>query len=368
MSTRREFIATAATAAVGALGLPACSPGNGRDRYEQAVKATWRHTSGPPVDAQALQLELVRYATLAPSSHNTQCWKFRLEDRLISILPDPTRRGPVVDPDDHHLFVSLGCAAENLRLAAQAHGLQAAVRFDAADGDAVKIALEPGTVTTSPLHSALTRRQCTRTEYDGRALTNEYLRLLEQVGRGHGVEVRLLTDTNQMEAVLEYVIEGNTAQIDDPAFVEELTTWIRFSDAEAVRNSDGLFSRTSGNPALPRWLGRLFFRFFFTAHSENEKYARQMRSSAGVAVFVSERNDKAHWVETGRCYERFALQATALGVRNAFLNQPVEVAAVRPQFATYLGIGERRPDLIVRFGYSPEMPRSLRRPVEAVIV
>lgn len=34
-----------------------------------------------------------------------------------------------------------------------------------------------------------------------------------------------------------------------------LKTWIRFSDAEAVRTGDGLFSRCSGNPALPRWLG-----------------------------------------------------------------------------------------------------------------
>jgi hypothetical protein len=58
--------------------------------------------------------ELIRYATLAPSSHNTQCWKFRLEDHAISIMPDLSRRCPVVDPDGHHLYVSLGCAAENL--------------------------------------------------------------------------------------------------------------------------------------------------------------------------------------------------------------------------------------------------------------
>jgi hypothetical protein len=60
--------------------------------------------------------------------------------------------------------------------------------------------------------------------------------------------------------------------------------------------------------------------------------------------------------------------ATAIGVRTAMLNQPVEVASVRPQFAAAIGIGTRRPDLVVRFGHGPEMPRSLRRPVDAVIV
>ncbi len=69
---------------------------------------------------------------------------------------------------------------------------------------------------------------------------------------------------------------------------------------------------------------------------------------------MSEHNDKKHWVETGRCYERFALQATALGIKNAFLNQPVEVSSLRSQFATDLGIGDLRPDLVVRFGYGSE--------------
>ena len=93
-----------------------------------------------------------------------------------------------------------------------------------------------------------------------------------------------------------------------------------------------------------------------------------MRSSAGIAVFVGQTADKAHWVEVGRCYERFALQATALGIRNAFLNQPVEVAALRPPFADALGLSGQRPDLVVRFGRGPAMPRSLRRPVDAVLV
>ena len=61
------------------------------------------------------------------------------------------------------------------------------------------------------------------------------------------------------------------------------------------------------------------------------------------------------------------LQATALGLKYAFINQPVEVQALRRQFASYLGIGERRPDLVVRFGAGPELPKSLRRPAEQVI-
>jgi hypothetical protein len=338
-------------------------------RYNDAVRDTWRHTPDTSViDLLAVNRELVRYATLAASSHNTQCWKFVIADRSISILPDWTRRCPAVDPDDHHLFVSLGCAAENLIQAAQAFGKHGIMYFDSAVDGRVKVILEPSKVISSELFNAIPQRQCSRVEYDGRTLGNTDLASLEAAGQGRGVRVLMITAKEQIENILQYVVQGNTAQMNDRAFVEELKSWIRFSYDEVVKERDGLFAGSSGNPIVPRWLGMRLLDLFFTAKSENDKYAKYIRSSAGIAVFVSEHNDKEHWVETGRCYERFALQATALGIKNAFLNQPVEVSALRPQFATYLGIGDFRPDLVVRFGYGPETRRSLRRPVEAVLL
>jgi hypothetical protein len=73
-------------------------------------------------------------------------------------------------------------------------------------------------------------------------------------------------------------------------------------------------------------------------------------------------------VKVGRSYQRFALQATVLGLKHAFLNQAVEVPEFRSQLATLLGIGENRPNLLVRFGYSAAMPRSMRRPLVDVMV
>ena len=359
----------AATSIPGGLpALQACSSGTTSDvSYEEATRRTWRHTGGGLRDRSSLLHELVRYATLAASSHNTQCWKFRAEERAITILPDLSRRCAAVDPDDHHLFVSLGCAAENLLQAALANGLKGEASFDATADGALRVALESTKAVVSPLFEAIPKRQCTRAEFDGKPLSIEELKLLEEAGTGNGIRVLLLTDRESREKVLEYVVQANTAQMNDPAFVEELKVWIRFSDAEAVTTGDGLFARSSGNPSVPRWLGSLLFNLLFTTKGENDKYATHIRSSAGIAIFISEANDKAYWVEAGRCYERFALQAAALGIRNAFLNQSVEVSILRPQFADALGIGSHRPDLVVRFGRGPGMPRSLRRPVQAVL-
>ena len=367
MVSRRQFVSTVPAAFSGALGLSSCSSASDPESYETVAANTWR--TGPLAGAEgaALTRELVRCATLAPSSHNTQCWKFAVEDKAITIRADLARRCPAVDPDDHHLFVTLGCAAENLVHAALAQGFTAVPSFDAAN-DLVRVTLAPAAAESSPLYQAIAARQCTRGDYDGKPLSPDELALLQRAGSSDSVRLLLLTERRAMEQVLDHVIQGNTAQMADAAFVKELKAWIRFNGAEAVRTRDGLYSASSGNPNIPTWVGDLAFRWVFTPKGENDKVARQVRSSAGIAVFVGQAADKAHWVEVGRCYERFALQATALGIRNAFLNQPVEVAAVRSPFAAALGIAGQRPDLVVRFGRGSTLPRSLRRPVESVMV
>jgi hypothetical protein len=193
------------------------------------------------------------------------------------------------------------------------------------------------------------------------------LQALQSAAAGNAVELRLMTAKRQIENVLEYVTQGNSAQMQDAAFVSELKQWIRFNEADAISTGDGLFAAASGNPPLPAWLGSRLFSAFFTEKAENEKYARYLRSSAGVAVLTGARPDRASWFEVGRVYQRFALQATLLGVRNAFVNQPVEVPAVRAQFASWLGRREQRPDLVLRFGMGPVLPYSFRRPVSQVV-
>lgn len=362
---RRQFLIGAGTLAITGVGatLFGLRRMGSMDAYADAVAATRAALFQDPAI-----LELVRYATLAASGHNTQPWRFRTGDKRIEILPDFSRRTPVVDPDDHHLFASLGCAAENLSLAAGARGRPGDLSFNDADSGAVVFTFGTGPREDTALFDAIPKRQSTRADYDGRPVSAADLKALASASTVPGIDLVLITDRPRMDRVRDLVIAGNTAQIADAAFVRELRTWLRFSPREAIDKGDGLFSASSGNPTLPAWLGPHMFDWVFKADAENEKYARHLRSSAGVAVFVSERDDKDHWVRAGRACQRFALQATALGLKHAFINQPVEVAGLRPELASLVGIAGRRPDIVMRFGYGPEIPFSARRHVESTLV
>ena len=312
--------------------------------------------------------EFIRFASLAANSHNTQPWHFKINDQGIAILPDLTRQIPIVDPDNHHLFASLGCAATNLALAAAANGKAGEISFDATNDGSVVFNFGSNMVAQPSLVDAITKRQSTRAEYDGKSVSGADVQQLISASTISGVDISIITERVQINKVRDLVIAGNTSQMADPAFVNELKAWIRFNPRSALAKSDGLFSATNGNPTIPDWLGQVAFEWFYTPKTENDKYARQIDSSAGIAVFVSEKNDPKHWVLAGRACQLFALQATALGMKIAFINQPLEVPNLRPELANLVGLPGRRPVIVMRFGYCPTMPYSLRRPMLDVVI
>ena len=188
-----------------------------------------------------------------------------------------------------------------------------------------------------------------------------YHRAETQDNAGHGQAAAVVN----LHAITPHIRVSQ--QVGDPAFVKELRQWVRFNPEQAVTTGDGLYSGCTGHPAMPSWIGERAFGLAFTKDGENATLTKQIRSSAGIAVFTGDKEDKDHWVRVGRSFQRFALMATALGLRHALINQPVESPLVRAEFSRWLGIGAARPDLCVRFGHGPTMPMSMRRPVADVV-
>lgn len=332
------------------------------NEYDTALKAL-----RAPLPSNPTMQALVRFATLAANGHNTQPWQFAVGESGFRIVPDFTRRTPIVDPDDHHLFCSLGCAAENLMIAAKANGHPSAFDFDEHTQN-IHIDLTSAPSRDDPLYRAIPLRQSTRSIYDARDIAPAELKLLEAAAKIEGVSMQIITDVHKRETVMDYLIQANSAQMDNAAFVEELRNWIRFNPAQALAMRDGLYSKAAGSPVVPTWIGERMFGLFFKKASETKKYIAQIRSSSGIAIFIGDKADKTHWIKVGRSFQRFALQATVLGIRHAHLNQIVEIPDVRHAFANWLGARDPRPDLVVRFGRAPPMPMSLRRPTSAVIL
>jgi hypothetical protein len=363
--SRRDFIkllGVTGAAAAGGFLLDTYAPWVDYENQADEISKPFQQNTAKP----AQMLEMVRYATLAANGHNTQPWKFAIKEDEIEIHPDYSRHLPVVDPNNRELWISLGCALENLMVSAYAAGYTPDVTYPD-ESDFIHIRLSNDTPQKSPLFDAIPVRQNTRSEFDGQAVKKNELDLLQGLTLEPGVNLHFVTNPTDLEKVVDYVNQGNLNQYADDAFINELIYWLRFNKKDALATNDGLYSVCSGNPAVPGWLGRLF-----VASTKPEQQAdldaKKLRSSAGAVVITSALENKSAWVRAGQVYERLALKMTTLDIKSAFLNQPIEVTNLRSQFQSSLGLEKALPQLIVRFGYADTMPRSLRRPVEQVLI
>ncbi len=334
-------------------------------RYD-AEAARPRVPLGPDREVPARLQAIIRYATLAANGHNAQAWKFALRPEAIEIHPDYSRRLAAVDPADRELWISLGCALENLLIASRAMGLAPTVTYP--DGlDVIRITLARDKPQAGALLDAIPWRQNTRTEYDGQPIKGNQLDQLQTLPVEPGIVLHTSVDRASLSTLADYVHQSTLSQYADQAFLKELIHWLRFDKKEALASRDGLYSQCSGNPAVPRWIGKMF-----VAGMKPQDLAaadvKKLRSSAGAIVITSASGSKSDWVRTGQVYQRLALTMTSLNIQSAFLNQPLEVPEVRSQLQSDLGLGAASPQLLVRFGHAAPMPRSLRRPVDQVLM
>src|SRR5690242_12261953 len=128
--SRRRFLSQA-----GSLAAATALAGTGILTWRTATQGVLAPATGPAYDAwrqfhagHGQQLDLVRAAVLAANAHNTQPWRFRLYPDRIDLYAVPDRTTGTMDQLRREMYISLGCALENLTLAAAAAGLAPVVQ------------------------------------------------------------------------------------------------------------------------------------------------------------------------------------------------------------------------------------------------
>ncbi len=80
-------------------------------------------------DAASPAERIVAAGILASNPHNSQPWLFRITASTIDLFAVPERQIGVIDPFRREMYIGLGCAIENMRLAAEAEGFKADIRL-----------------------------------------------------------------------------------------------------------------------------------------------------------------------------------------------------------------------------------------------
>lgn len=306
---------------------------------------------------------LIQAAVMAPSSHNTQPWLFRLDGPAIELLADRTRALPVNDPDDRELTVSCGCALFNLRVAAAAAGLQARVQPfpDATDLDLLaRVTLEraDASLAEAALNDVIATRRTYRERFSATAPTATALRALSGAALVEGASLDILDSETQRAAAAALVAEGDGLQWGNPSWRRELAAWMH-----PRRRGDGLVL-----PALAIPVAQIVVRSFDMGDGVAARDRQLADESPVLAVLSTAGDTPADWLLAGQALQRLLLVGAQQGLQASYLNQPVQVASLRPRLQQLTG----RPgpaQLLLRIGSSIKaLPAAPRRPLADVIV
>ncbi|MGQ0524781.1 MAG: Acg family FMN-binding oxidoreductase [Betaproteobacteria bacterium] len=314
---------------------------------------------------------LLRYAILAPSSHNSQPWRFRIRDCSVELLADYDRALPVADPLDRELIISCGAALFNLRTALNHFGCVASThpcpehhRPDLL----ARINLDLARIHEGgwpELFRAIPARITDRGQFAPESVPPALQDALCEAAHVEGVWLRIFSTDAEKEKVGALIAEADRLQFDDPAFRRELASWLHSS-----REKDGLPAYSRGAQEL-MGLGSAATAFLVrTFDLGNGVAARDRQLATGsplLACLGTTRDTTLDWLSAGQALQRVLLTAAHHGYSASFLNQPVEVAALRPALATVTG-HDGFPQIVLRIGRGSATRHTPRRSVDEVLV
>lgn len=326
-----------------------------------------------PVSAgrrQQLRFTL-NYAVLAPSSHNTQPWRFHILNggEGVDLWMDRTRSLPVADPDDRELTISCGAALLQLRLAMENFGPQTFTELlpDPSQPNwAARITWERRPIDRRPdrpLFTNIVWRHTDRNPFQDWTVPPALLTELEHQARQEGAWLRFLLPGQPRESVAALIAEGVRRQAASPPFRQELARWLRPNWQEA---SDGIPGYSLG---MRGWtsstIAPLLLRAVNWGRWMGKAEAESARRAPVLAVLGTLSDDPKAWLNAGQALTRVLLRSCAEGVRASFLNQPVQVPELRSELAAITQAGV--PQMMFRLGYGFHSKPTPRRPVDCVV-
>ena len=312
---------------------------------------------------------LVRYAVLAPSSHNTQPWIFQVRNGSLELHADESRGLRVIDPNARELVISCGAALYHLRIAMKHFGHRPVVELLPSDTDADVLArLRVGKPTAlTPWERAMFRaipsRRTNRKSFESFKISSAILADLQELAAAESAWLHEVNGEFARGAVVDLIAEGDRIQFADPAFRRELATWMRPNDPEVV---DGIPGYGMGVGNLAAKLGPIVVRSFDVGRGQALKDRRLASGAPVLAVLGTRTDDRAEWLAAGQALAAVLLLARANGLWASFLNQPIEVPELRSKLADLLSI-EGVPQMLFRMGYASEVPPTPRRSAERVL-
>lgn len=326
-------------------------------------------------DTDTVQAAL-EVAVRAPSIHNTQPWRWRLDAGGLALRADRSRQLAVADPDGHSLLISCGATLRLAELALRAAGWRIATTIlpDPDDPDLLATVrplgrvAEPAARLAAAVDAALCRRSDRRPFAPQPVSEAERELLRAQVGDDHAW-IDFPDRTDRHTELVAAVSWADRVERNDEAYVAEMQHWLRDPDVHSL--IDGV--PTGSIPHVPADEARhadVPLRDFEVGVTGGQLIQLDIDEKPLIVVVFTPGDEPIDHLHAGIAMMRLMLCASLRGLASCPLSQAVDFAAFRARLQGRMGwVGS--PQMMLRTGYPgapvTALPRTPRRPPSAVL-
>jgi hypothetical protein len=326
----------------------------------------WPMEPASSSDAASRMAWYAAVARLAPSKHNTQPWRFVIQDSSLEVWTDPRRMLPETDPHHREMIISCGVALHLACVSARALGHRPAVTMlpDGVGGCLARL-VEAGSREVTPhdrdLLAAIATRRTDRGPLDADALPDGLPFLLQTAAAEEGASLRLVSTPGDRSTLAGLVERADRLLVKRGRADEELAGWLR---ASGDPRKDGVpTDHTRGAEASYR---AEFVQRDFSTQGSQPAHDRAGIDRPLLGVLCTSSDREVDWLVAGRALGAVLLCAATAGANASYLNQPIEESATRVEMRSALGLAGPA-QIVLRLGLGGKVEATRRRDPYRVI-
>jgi nitroreductase len=310
---------------------------------------------------------VVEQAGLAPSVHNSQPWRFTWDGTSYELFADTAWGLTASDPDGRELVMSCGAALFNLRLALRKIGYDADVAL-LPNADDPRLLARISVFEAAPADpeerrafAAMMRRHTHRGAFDDEPLAPDTAVAMQRAAELEMAQLVFVAAPGQRRHVLTLARAAERALVNNLDVQAEISAW---TPPPTSRRHDGVpvTGYATGPIAQPDDLAP-------RDYDQGRGYGvgEAVENAPGViGVLVTEGDREEDWLAAGQALERMLVTAAQRGAYAAMHSQLTEVSHLRNELRRELCI-TGYPQILLRFGYAPDVQHTPRRPVDEVL-
>jgi nitroreductase len=268
-------------------------------------------------------------ATLAPSIHNTQPWRFVVSSDRLDLYADRSRSVPAVDPSGRQLSLSCGAALFGTRVALAAAGLDVVTSLAQRPSDPDLLAsitvvgrVVAGDNVAQRLDSAADLRHSNRRRFEPIEIPVAALELVTRAAAVEGASLRAIHKLSDRVSTAVLTQRAESVQSANPAYLAELQAW---TTADPQRR-DGI-----ATSAVPHGTEAAHDDIPIRRYDATGELPAETRSRLDEAMLAlcTPGDSPRDWLIGGQALARVLLELSSAGLQSTILSQVTEVPNVR---------------------------------------